>query len=134
MSSLLHKLPFLLSKLLQTRRHLCFQRTYDVIIPLYSEYSAPQIRMLGINSVYSIIGIATQSNGYSGLFHLFLFRNKVRTQTHPNALERTQKCIISLQYLVFFFFIVIYRCSERHYDPAKFNNRGEFTCWLSTCS
>ena len=67
-SSLLHKIPFLLSTLSEpTRRHLCFQRIYDVIIPLYSEYSAPQRRMLGIHSVFPRIGIATRSNGYSGL-------------------------------------------------------------------
>ena len=63
-SSLLHKIPFLLSTLLPTRRHVCFQLMNDVIIPVYSEYSAPQSRMLGINSVYSRIGTATQSNGY----------------------------------------------------------------------
>ena len=60
----------------------CFQRENDVIIPVYSEYSARQSRMLGIHSVYSRIEIATRSKGYSGLFHLFLFRNKVN-RTHP---------------------------------------------------
>ena len=54
----------------------------DVIIPVYSEYSAPLGRMLGIHSMYTRIGIATQSMGYSWLFHLFLFRNKVN-RTHP---------------------------------------------------
>ena len=49
-----------------------------------SEYTAPQSRILGIHSVYSRIGIATQSNGCSGLFHLFLFRNKVN-RTHPKS-------------------------------------------------
>ena len=83
-SSLLHKMPFLLSTLQPTRRHVRFQRTNDVIIPVYSEYSAPQSRMLGIHSVYSRIGIATQSNGYSWLFHLFLFRNKVN-RTHSES-------------------------------------------------
>ena len=33
--------------------------------------------LLGIHCVYSRTGTATQSNGYSVLFHLFLFRNKV---------------------------------------------------------
>ena len=40
----------------------------DVIILDYSEYSAPQSRMLGIHSMYSGIGIATQSNAHSGSF------------------------------------------------------------------
>ena len=41
---------------------------HDVIIPDYSKYSG--------------IGIASQSNGCSGLFLLFLFRNSVN-RTHP---------------------------------------------------
>ena len=38
--------------------------------------------MLGIHSVYSRIENETQSNGYLGLFHLFLFWNKVNRK-HP---------------------------------------------------
>ena len=38
--------------------------------------------MFGIHSMYSGIGIASQSNGCSGLFLLFLFRNSVN-RTHP---------------------------------------------------
>ena len=37
-SSLLHKVPLLLTTLQSTRRHVCFQRKNDVIIPVYSEY------------------------------------------------------------------------------------------------
>ena len=54
----------------------------DVIIPDYSKYSALWSRMFGIHSMYSGIGIASQSNGCSGLFQLFLFRNSVN-RTHP---------------------------------------------------
>ena len=38
--------------------------------------------MFGIHSMYSGIGIVSQSNGCSGLFLLFLFRNSVN-RTHP---------------------------------------------------
>lgn len=55
---------------------------HDVIIPDYSKYSALWSRMFGIHSMYSGIGIASQSNGCSGLFLLFLFRNSVN-RTHP---------------------------------------------------
>ena len=68
-SSLLHKLPFPLSTVLPTRRHLCFQRTYDVIIPVYSEYSPPQSRMLGIHSVYSRMN----SESIEGIFGVIPF-------------------------------------------------------------
>ena len=54
---------------------------HDVIIPDYFKYSALWSRMFGIHSMYSGIGIASQSNG-SGLFLLFLFRNSVN-RTHP---------------------------------------------------
>ena len=39
---------------------------HDVIIPDYSKYSAFWSRMFGIHSMYSGIGIASQSNGCSG--------------------------------------------------------------------
>ena len=55
---------------------------HDVIIPDYSKYSALWSRMFGIHSMYSGIRIASQSNGCSGLFLLFLFRNSVN-RTHP---------------------------------------------------
>ena len=48
---------------------------------VFSEDSAPQSRMLGIHSLYS----RTQSNRYSELFNLFLFRNKVN-RTHPKII------------------------------------------------
>ena len=35
--------------------------------------------------MYSGIGIATQSNGQSGFFHLFLFRNLKVNRTHPKT-------------------------------------------------
>ena len=54
---------------------------HDVIIPDYFKYSALWSRMFGIHSMYSGIGIASQSNG-SGLFLLFLFRNSVNCM-HP---------------------------------------------------
>ena len=57
---------------------------HDVIIPDYSKYSALWSRMCGIHSTYSGIGIASQSNGCSGLFLLFLFRNSVN-RTHPKS-------------------------------------------------
>ena len=56
---------------------------HDVIIPDYFKYSALWSRMFGIHSMYSGIGIASQSNGCSGLFLLFLFRNSVN-RTHPS--------------------------------------------------
>ena len=82
MSSLFLKISFLLSPLEPTIRHFCFEQKNDVILPVYSEYSVPQSRMLGIHSLYSRIENETQSNGYLGLFHLFLFWNKVY-RTHP---------------------------------------------------
>ena len=59
-------------------------KTNDVIIPVYSEYSAHQSRMFGIYSPYSGIRIATQSNGHSSYSILFFFRNKVN-RTHPKS-------------------------------------------------
>ena len=44
--------------------------------------------MLGIHSMYSVIGIATQSNVHSGLFPLFLYRNKCQS----NASFKYTKC------------------------------------------
>ena len=82
MSSLFLKIYFLLSTLEPTIRHFGFERKNDVIIPVYSEYSVPQSRMLGLHSVYSRIENETQSNGYLGLFYLLLFWNKVN-RTHP---------------------------------------------------
>ena len=58
---------------------------HDVIIPDYSKYSALWSRMFGIHSMYSGIGIASQSNGCSGLLLLFLFRNSVN-RTHPKMM------------------------------------------------
>ena len=55
---------------------------HDVIIPDYSKYSALWSRMFGIHSMYSGTGKASQSNGCSGLFLSFLFRNSVN-RTHP---------------------------------------------------
>ena len=51
---------------------------HDVIIPDSALWS----RMFGIHSMHSGIGIASQSNGCSGLFLLFLSRNSVN-RTHP---------------------------------------------------
>ena len=82
MSSLFLKISFLLSTLEPIIRHFGFERKNDVIIPVYSEYSVPQSRMLGLHSVYSRIENETQSNGYLGLFYLLLFWNKVN-RTHP---------------------------------------------------
>ena len=59
-SSLFVKISFPLSTLELTIRHFCFEQKNDVIIPVYSKYSVPQSRMLGIHSVYSRIENATQ--------------------------------------------------------------------------
>ena len=72
-------------------------RWHYVVIPGYSEYSAPYSRMLGIHSMYSGIGVAAQSNGCSGLFHLFLFRNRVN-RTHAKFLKA--KRLVSVVLLI----------------------------------
>ena len=80
--SLFLKISFLLSTLEPIIRHFCFEQKNDLIIPVYSEYSVPQSRMLGMHPVYYRIENETQSNGYLELFYLFLFWNKVN-RTHP---------------------------------------------------
>ena len=78
------KKPFLLSTLQSTRRLIFVSsgRMTSLFRIIPSIYSAP---ILGIHSVYSEIGIlVTQLNRYSGLFHLFLFRNKVN-RMHPKT-------------------------------------------------
>ena len=85
----------------------CFQRKNDVIIPVYFEYSAPQSRMLGIHFVYSRIGIATQSNGCSGLFHLFLFRNKVNRKNPKFTLNEGHRPSDQVRIKLFFFLHVL---------------------------
>ena len=55
--------------------------------------------MRGMHSMYPGIGIATQTNGHSGLFRLFLFRNKVN-RTHPQGMEilvSIVECIFQLE-------------------------------------
>ena len=80
------RVPYIVK--LPVKQLLYFQRKNDVIIPDYSE-SAPHAEqnILGIHSVYSGIGIETRTE-YSGLFHLFLFRNKVN-RTHPKCDKTT---------------------------------------------
>ena len=57
------------------------QTAYDVIIPDYSEYSAPQSRMLGLHSMYSGMRKRLNQTVFPGKFCLFLFQNMVN-KTH----------------------------------------------------
>ena len=50
-------MSLLLSTLEPTQCHFCFEQKNDEIIPVSSEYSSRQSRMLGIHSVYSRIEI-----------------------------------------------------------------------------
>ena len=54
------------------------------LLPDYSEYSASRSRMIGIHSMYSGIGIASQPNGCFCLFWLFLSGNRFN-RTHPKS-------------------------------------------------
>ena len=69
-------MSFLLSTLEPTQCHFCFEKKNDVIIPVYSV----SILLPRAECLEYILCI--QSNGYLGLFHLFLFWNNIN-RTHP---------------------------------------------------